>query len=265
MFIHILFELKNIFEQKQPAVIHRQRFFPHIFEFCQQVLTLCYKPFAICHKLNMSACRRHITRSWIMIKSALFVPVLLVVACDNPSRVPAPAAATDDSNDFTVTLPDGTEVSGEDAYNAAIVPQVGPIETMKPMALTVTTGKADGGVKGLTFGKFHVSIQVDSTYLAGCINKSFLHLKVMVENDSMPANMIELHLLAWFENSKPCFAVMNTGFIGYGWCYKMCVSNTKDGLKLGIKNGLISAGVSGTIATIIAAVVAPVSEVALAM
>jgi hypothetical protein len=63
MFIHILFELKKIFEQKRPAVIHRQRFFPHIFEFCQPVLTLCYKPFATCHKMNMPACRRHITRS----------------------------------------------------------------------------------------------------------------------------------------------------------------------------------------------------------
>ena len=87
----------------------------------------------------------------------------------------------------------------------------------------------------------------------------------MIENDSMPANMVELHLLAWFESSKPCFAVMNTGFIGYGWCYKACITDTKSGLKLSVKNGLISAGITGATATIIAAVISPVAELALAM
>jgi len=212
-----------------------------------------------------------------MRKSALLVPLLLATACNFNPPVPAaandpsvangPSGASDETADFTATLPDGTEVSGEDAYNAAIATQVDPVETMRPMMLTVATGnKKDAGpASGLTFGKFHIAVQVDSSYLAGCVNKSFLHLKVTVENDSMPANMVELHLLAWFENSKPCFAVMNTGFIGYGWCYKACVTNTKNGLKLGIKNGLISAGVVGATATIISAVVAPVAELALAM
>jgi hypothetical protein len=200
-----------------------------------------------------------------MTKYALIVTALLIAACEE--QPPTAVVEPEDSNDFTVTLPDGTEVEGEDAYDAAITPQVGPIETMQPMQLTVTTGgKADAGVKsGLTFGKFHISIQIDSSYLQGCVNRGFMHLKVIVENDSMPANMIELHLLAWFEGSKPCFAVMNTGFIGYGWCYKVCVSNTKNGVKLGVKNGLISAGVSTTAAAIIAMVVAPVAVVALAM
>ena len=200
-----------------------------------------------------------------MRKNALIVTALLVAAsCDDPT---APDATADENDDFTVTLPDGTEVSGEDAYDAAIAPQVGPIETMPPMALTVTTSsKADAGVKGgLTFGKFHISIQIDSSYLEGCVNRGFTHLMVIVENDSMPADMIELHLLAWFEGGKPCFAVMNTGFIGYGWCYKLCVSNTKSGVKLGVKDGLISAGVSTAAAAIIAIVVTPVAEIALAM
>jgi|GEM_PF-2504307 len=199
-----------------------------------------------------------------MRKSALLVAVLLLAACRaEPKTV---AVSVDDNADFTATLPDGTEVSGEDAYNAAIANQVGPLETMQPLALSVAmANKADGGVKGLTFGKFHIGIQVDSTYLAGCVNRSFLHLKVMVTNDNMPANMIELHLLAWFESGKPCFAVMNTGFVGYGWCYKACVTNTKDGLKLGIKNGLVSAGVSTAVAALAAVLITPVASVALAM
>jgi len=197
-----------------------------------------------------------------MKKCALFTIVLLVASCDSQSRVVAVTA--DENGGFTATLPDGTEVAGEDAYDAAIAPQVEPIEAMRPMVFAVTTStKADGGAKGLTFGKFHASIEVDSTYLAGCINRGFLHLKVTVMNDNMPANMVELHLLAWFESGKPCFAVMNTGFIGYGWCYKLCVTNTKNGIKLGIKNGLISAGVSSTAATLIAILAAPVAEVAL--
>jgi len=200
-----------------------------------------------------------------MKKNALIVFALFIAACGQTK--PTVVVAADGDDDFTATLPDGTVVSGEDAYDAAIGPQVGPIETMQPMELTVTTGsKADAGVKsGLTFGKFHISVQIDSSYLAGCVNRGFMHLKIMVVNDSMPANMIELHLLAWFEGSKPCFAVMNTGFIGYGWCYKICVSNTKSGVKLGVKNGLISAGVSTAAAAIIAVVVSPIAEVALAM
>ena len=44
------------------------------------------------------------------------VTALLVAAsCDEPT---APDATADENNDFTVTLPDGTEVSGEDAYDA---------------------------------------------------------------------------------------------------------------------------------------------------
>ncbi len=206
-----------------------------------------------------------------MKKCALFFTFLLVAACDSKNRMPAaaedPGGADDPPADFTATLPDGTEVSGEEAYNSAIAAQIDPVETMQPMMLLVSTGnKKDAGTSsGLTFGKFHVGVQVDSSYLAGCVNRSFLHLKVTVENDNMPASMVELHLLAWFENSKPCFAVMNTGFIGYGWCYKACVTNTKNGLKIGIKNGLISAGIVGATATIISAVVAPVAELALAM
>jgi hypothetical protein len=198
-----------------------------------------------------------------MRKGALLVAALLVAACrDEPKTI---TIAADENDGFTATLPDGTVVSNEDAYNAAIASQVGPLEEMQPLSLTVSTASKDDGVKGITFGKFHIGIQVDSAYLAGCVNHGFLHLKVMVQNDSMPANLVELHLLGWFEKGKPCVAIMNTGFIGYGWCYKFCVTNPKTGLKVGIKNGLIAAGVAGAAATVIAVVVAPVASVALAM
>jgi len=199
-----------------------------------------------------------------MRKRALLVPVLLIAACrDEPKEI---AVSADENNNFTATMPDGTQAAGEDEYGAAIIAQIVPIDALHPVALTVTTAsKKDGGGPGLTFGKFHISIRIDSSYLEGCVNRGFTHLVVVVENDSMPAEMIELNLIAWFEGSKPCFAVMNTGFIGYGWCYKLCVTNTKGGVKLGIRNGLISAGVSTAAAALIAIVVAPVAEVALAM
>jgi len=84
-----------------------------------------------------------------MKKCALFTIVLLVASCDSQGRVVAVAA--DENGGFTATLPDGTEVAGEDAYDAAIAPQVEPIEAMRPMVFAVTTStKADGGAKGLT-------------------------------------------------------------------------------------------------------------------
>lgn len=193
------------------------------------------------------------------------LPVMLLLAACR-SEPQTAEVAVDENDGWTATLPDGTEVAGEEEYGDAIAGQVGPIESMEPLALTIkTSSKTDGGAAGLTFGKFHVGIQVDASYLAGCVNRSFLHLKVTVQNDSMPANMVELHLLGWFDGRKPCIAVMNTGFIGYGWCYKMCMSDPKSGLKAGVKSGLIAAGVAAGTAAVIAAVVTPVASMALAM
>ena len=201
-----------------------------------------------------------------MKKSCLLFPLLLI-ACGPQNDLPASGPDADATETtWTATLPDGTQVSDMDAYAAAIANQIDPSVAVAHIDLSVATAtKTDAGTKGLTFGQFHVGIQPDASYLGGCVNRGFLHLVLTIDNANMPSAMVELHLLAWFEGGKPCFAVMNTGFIGYGWCYKACVTNTKNGLKLGIKNGLISAGVVGATATIISAVVAPVAELALAM
>lgn len=198
-----------------------------------------------------------------MKKRVLIIAVLLAACRNEPKTV---EVAVDENENWSATLPDGTEVTNEEEYSTAIADQTGPIESMEPLALTIkTSNKADGGAAGFTFGKFNVGIQVDTSYLSGCVNRSFLHLKVSVQNNKLPANMVELHLLGWFDSKKPCIAVMNTGFIGYGWCYKMCMSDPKGGLRSGIKNGLIAAGVAVGTAAIISAVVTPVASVALAI
>jgi len=198
-----------------------------------------------------------------MLKIAFVFPLFVTLACQ-PQKKEA-ALEVDENGEVSGTLPDGTEVRGEEEYETGLASQIGPIEEMQPLALTVSAKGTDGGARGLTVGKFRITVQPDMSYLDGCIRRSFLHLKAVIENADLPAAMAELHLVAWFESGKPCFAVMNTGFIGYGWCYKLCVENPKTALKNGIKGGLIAAGVGTGIAAIIAAVTAPVATVALAI
>ncbi len=198
-----------------------------------------------------------------MSRSAMLSVALLAASCAfGPKET---IVAVDENGAVEATLPDGTAVGSIEEYEAAIEGQVGPIEEMESFALTVTTKNADGGTKGAAFGKFRVRVAVDGSYLEGCIRKSFLHLKILVENANISAPLVELHLVAFFEGGKPCFAVMNTGFVGYGWCQKVCVSNPKDGIKTALKGGMIAAGIGATTAAIMAALLAPVASVAFAM
>jgi hypothetical protein len=176
------------------------------------------------------------------------------------------ASADDDGNLGQVTLPSGTVTDGPDEYEAAVAAETPPIEEMGTYELTVKTPAADGGASGMRIGRFRVRIVPDANYLSGCINRSFLHLKVTVTSDvAIDQAFVELHLLAWFEKSQPCFAVMNTGFIGYGWCQKVCLKDVKKGVATTIAGGLAAAGVSASIAKVSSYLIAPIATAALAL
>ncbi len=195
-----------------------------------------------------------------------FVPLFFVViflGCHGENR--ETKIAVDENGNVTGTLPDGTSVGNEDEYAAGIAAQTPLIEEMQPMALTVSTATPDGGAPGVTVGKFRISIAPDASYLDGCVRKKFMHLKVVIESSVVPAAMIELHLVVWIDNGKPCIAVMNTGFVGYGWCYKLCASNPKTAIKEGIKGGLVAAGVGATTAAVMSLILTPVTAAAFAL
>ena len=176
------------------------------------------------------------------------------------------ATADDDGNLIQATLPDGTVVNGPDEYEAAVSEKVPPIAEMKAFNITVQSNGADGGPGGLKIGRFHILLMPDASYLGGCVNHSFLHLKIIVTADAAAGQpLVELHLLAWFESSKPCFAVMNTGFIGYGWCQKICIKDVKKGVTTTIAGALAAAGLSASVAKISSYLIAPVATTALAM
>lgn len=199
-----------------------------------------------------------------MKKLVLLIPIILTLACQPPPR--ETVLSVDENGNIQGTLPDGTVVNGEEEYGAAIAAETGTIEEMQPLALTVKPVTInDGGAKGLAFGKFRIYVQPSNEYVESCVRKKFLHLKIVVDTDEIPGAMVELHLMAWFDSNKPCFAVTNTGFIGYGWCYKVCVENPKTSLKNGIKGGLVAAGVSAAAAGIMAAVLTPIAATALAL
>jgi hypothetical protein len=197
-----------------------------------------------------------------MKRNALFIPLAALLGCAPATR--EAQISIDGDGNLSGTLPDGTTVLNQEEYEAGIAGQVGPIEEMHPLALSVVS-VGDGGAKGIAFSRFRISIQSDASYLEGCIRKKFLHLKIVVDGQDFPASLIELHLIGWFDGGKPCVGIMNTGFLAYGWCYKACISNPKTGLRDGIKKGLVAAGVSGTTAAIMALLVAPIATAALAM
>jgi len=199
-----------------------------------------------------------------IIAAALSLSLASCGTRDEPKRIQA--TADEDGNLGQVTLPSGTVTYGADEYGAAVSAEVPPIDEMGAYYLAVQTPAADGGAGGMKIGRFRIQIMPDANYLAGCINRSFLHLKIIVTADAAPGQaFVELHLLAWFESNKPCFAVMNTGFIGYGWCQKICLKDVKKGVAATVAGGLAAAGVSASIAKVSSYLIAPIATAALAM
>lgn len=197
-----------------------------------------------------------------MFRLAVLATALFAISCTSEER--EVAVAFDENGGVKATLPDGTTVTSIEEYETAIANQVETIEQMQPLALSITTANDEDG-RGVNIGKFKVRLAMDDKYLEGCIRKKFLHLKVLVENMKVPAAIVELHLVAYFDGNKPCLAVMNTGFLGYGWCQKYCVSDPKKAIKATLRGGMIAAGVGATTATIVSILVTPIATAALAI
>lgn len=192
---------------------------------------------------------------------------LTALGCGVPDAETHHIAVDDDGNITEATLPDGTVVSGQEAYEAAIEGTMPPVNEMSTTNIEIESSSENLNMsKGVDIGKFRVQISPDVSYLDGCIRHSFLHLKLMVTNSKIDMGpMIELHFVAWFDSTAPCFAVMNTGFVGHGWCQKVCVKDVKKAVAGAIGGALIAAGLKPAYSYIISRVTAPVAAAALAL
>jgi hypothetical protein len=172
-----------------------------------------------------------------------------------------------DGNLDRATLPDGTTVSSQEEYEAAIARIVPAIEKMDGLTIDVESSSENLSLAdGVNIGKFRIQVAPDASYLDGCIRRSFLHLKIVVTNSKIDMGaMVELHLVAWFDSGAPCFAVMNTGFVGYGWCQKVCMKDVKKSVAKTVAGGLVAAGVTATVAKVVSALAAPVATAAFAL
>jgi len=177
------------------------------------------------------------------------------------------ATVDDDGNLVQATLPSGAVTNGPHEYEAAIAAETPPIEEMGTISFDVESSASNLSLAdGVNIGKFNIRLALDSGFLAACIRHTFLHLKVVVTNSrtgEMP--LVELHMVAWFESGSPCFAIMNTSYIGYGWCQKICVKDVKKNMAGVISGALTAAGVSAAIAKISSYLIAPVAVAAFAM
>lgn len=204
-------------------------------------------------------------------KSIFVLSAFILTACvpepttETQTQTQTESAPPAEDDGMSVTFPDGTVTTNADDFETTAASQTPDLEEMQSFELTVSSSNKDGGVRGIGIGNFKIQLAPDMSYLRECVQASILHLKVVIINTKVPAALLELHLVAWFQSGKPCFSVVNTGAIGYGWCQKYCVSAPKAPLKNTLKAGLISAGVSTSIAAIIAALVAPVAMTALAL
>jgi hypothetical protein len=204
----------------------------------------------------------------IMQKEKLLLAALVFTALGCGVKAVETKVTVDDNGDLQqATLPDGTVAINQEEYETAMSVQVPPIEEMSAMALTVQPATANTGpTAGVNIGKFRIQISPDASYLDGCVRHSFLHLKVGVTNSNIDMGaFVELHLVAWFESGTPCLAVMNTGFIAYGWCQKICMKDVKKSVAGAVAGGLVAAGVSSTVAKIVSLLTAPIAAAALAM
>jgi hypothetical protein len=201
---------------------------------------------------------------------ALITLSVTAVGCA-PTPTHATAIEVGGESGITARFPDGTVARGYGEYEAAltrIVPRADKLDTL-PMTVTDDAHPAAGppGTQQITWmiGKFAVSIDPSFDYVGGCIRKHYLHLAVTLENKIIPAPLVELHFVAWLEGNRPCVGVMNTSFVGYGWCQKLCWTATREDVKRAIAAGLVAGGIAGTTAAILANVITPVAAVALAL
>ena len=199
------------------------------------------------------------------------IPLIIVLTGCAPDR-PTPTAITvGGESGIVARFPDGTVARGYDEYEATLTRMVPPAAKIDTLPFTVeddpVPAPAPPGTAQVTWmiGKFAVSIDPDFSYVGGCIRKHYLHLKLTFENKVIPAPLVELHFVAWLEANRPCVGVMNTSFVGYGWCQKLCWTATRNDLKRAVASGLTAAGIAGTTAAILANVITPVAAVALAL
>ena len=191
----------------------------------------------------------------------VLLATLAAAACGSPGERTAVAEATDE-NDVTVVFDNGEKASGLDEYDAIVAQNPPLVAEGRSFAITVTNPDAGPSV---TLGKFKIRFYVSTDYLASCINQKMPHLVVELDYDPSPLPLVQIHLAGWFNGKAPCLGVLNESIIAYGFCLKVCFTNTKDGIKLTLKKTLIAAGVSGVVAGIVANLAAPVAVSALAM
>jgi hypothetical protein len=177
------------------------------------------------------------------------------------------ATVDEDGNLDQVIMPSGAVTNGPEEFEAAVASEVPTLEEMGQISFDVESSSENLSLAdGVNIGKFNIRLALDSGYLAACIRHTFLHLKVVVTNSKMgEMPLAELHLVAWFESGAPCFAVMNTSYIGYGWCQKYCFKDAKKGVAGAIAGGLAAAGLSATVAKVSSYLVAPVAVAAFAL
>jgi hypothetical protein len=192
---------------------------------------------------------------------------LATASCAVEERVREADITVYGEEEIEAILPGGATVNGWDEYEAAVAAETPPIAELGTYSITVSDASPDAAAgKGLNLGNFRLSLQADATYLGGCINRKFLHIKIVVESAKIATPIAEIHLLGWFDGTKPCVGFMNTGFIGYGWCQKFCWSGSpKSGVTKGIASGLTAAGVGSVAAAVLARLLAPVALSALAL
>jgi hypothetical protein len=197
------------------------------------------------------------------------VLVLVTIGC--APDPPAATVAVGGEHEVEARFTDGTVARGWDEYETAITARIPAVEQLSGYAMRVEDDPQPAagppGTELITWqiGKFAVSIDPDFSYIGGCVRQHFLHLRVRLENQHIPAPLIELHVTVWLEKNRPCIGVMNKSPIGYGWCQKLCWTATKQDITRAITGGLVSAGVAGTAAAIIGRVITPVAIAALAL
>jgi len=204
-----------------------------------------------------------------MRRTGVLALVLALTGCGNAP--PAATVAVGGEHEVEARFADGTVTRGWDEYESAFGARVPTIEHLKDFLMRVEDDPQPAagppGTEQITWqiGKFAVSIDPDFSYIGGCVRQHFLHLRIRLENQRIPAPLIELHVTVWLEKNRPCIGVMNKSPIGYGWCQKLCWTATKQDITRAITSGLVSAGVAGTAASIIGRVITPVAVAALAL
>lgn len=201
-------------------------------------------------------------------KHLAFAPLVLISLGCGVDPPKATTIQVGGEHEIDAVFPDGTRAVGYDQFEREIRRLVPPAAELDAMPIVIEDAPAvstDPSHLRWQIGRYSVSIEPEYGYVGGCIRKHYLHLVLTFENQRIPAPLVELHLVAWLDKNQPCIGVMNTSFVGYGFCQKICWGTTKEDVKRTISQGLVAAGIGGTTAAIMARILAPATMAALAL